>query len=110
MVAREGQHSGVVTNPFRYSVPPSAKIRRVFGITSSVPARWSSVRMIRMLGRAAGPGFGEPDESVGPEEPEPVADVATPGSVVVSATPLVHAAARATSATIAALRRRVTRR
>src|SRR5437016_4616871 len=104
MVAREGQHSGVVTNPFRYVVPPAPKMRRVFGITPRVPARWSSVRTIRTLG---GAGWAEEDaegEAVGPAGALPP----LLRSVAVSATPFVHAAAMATRARIAAERRRFT--
>src|SRR5436190_594346 len=104
MVAREGQHSGVVTNPFRKVVPPAPKMRRVFGITPRVPARWSSVRTIRTLGRA---GWAEEDAEGDAVDPVGALPLWLP-TVAVSATPFVHAAARATRARIAAERRRFT--
>jgi hypothetical protein len=53
IVALEGQQSGVVATALLNRVPPSWKKRRVFGMTSSVPsARWSSVTMTSMFGRA----------------------------------------------------------
>src|SRR5207253_2138631 len=58
MPAREGQHRGVVVNPFVNVVPPLANRRRVAGMTPRVPMRWSSVRMTRMLGRVPECGAG----------------------------------------------------
>src|SRR5580765_4098304 len=64
IVAREGQHSGVAATPFAKSAPPWTNSSRVFGITSSVSNRWSSVTMIRTFGGL--PGRGGPVGGIGP--------------------------------------------
>src|SRR5947209_695101 len=99
MLARDGQHSGVVTNAFENVTPWVASSAMARGIAPTMSHRWSSVTISTTFGcRGIGEG-GNVVVGAGDAGPPP-----TPGRVPTTGPAATHADATTASATAAAAR------